>query len=334
MPAYVIYGDAFLVQEAIRDFESQIGSEEVRQANKHQLSGGQTTLQEVVGLCQVMPFMAEKRLVIVEGLLSIFEPRETRAKGSSMRSSVDKMLNPWKELEQLLPSLPETGVLVFKEGALTMRNPLLKRLSSVVETTSLITPRGEELSRWIKKRAAAKGSTITPGAVRLVSQWVGSDLLSLHNELEKLSLYASNRPIEERDVRALVSQVREASIFTAIDAVLEGRLPVALRIIRRLYKSGAAFPYIVSMLTRQLRLVVMAKELAESKASSKDIAARLRISQEFVIRKTLDQARKHQWNTLIVLYSRLLEADVMVKSGRQQEIRMLEVLVTQLSRGF
>ena len=44
----------------------------------------------------------------------------------------------------------------------------------------------------------------------------------MDNELEKLTLYAGERPIEEGDVRLLVPQSREASVFSAVDAFWRG----------------------------------------------------------------------------------------------------------------
>ena len=331
MPVHVLHGDTFLVHEALGDFYTQTGPVEVREANTHHLSGAQATLAEVKAVCQAMPFLAEKRLLVVEGLLVLFEPRERRGRGSTSPHK-DGPANSWEGLEEYLSLLPPTTLLVFKDGSLTPRNSLLSRLRSVAQITALPTPTGEELARWIKNRATAKGATLTPGAIRLLAQLVGSDLWSLNTELEKLSLFVSERPVEERDVRAVVSQVREASIFSAIDAVLEGRLPVALRLLRRLYRGGASFSYIISMIARQLRLTILAKDLLEEGVPRGEIAQRLSLSREFVVRKTLEQARRHPWRRLKGLYTRLLEADLAVKRGRQQEELMLELLTTQLSK--
>ena len=49
------------------------------------------------------------------------------------------------------------------------------------------------------------------------------------NELEKLALYAGDRAIEEGDIGLLTSQAREPTIFSAVDALLEGRSTAALK---------------------------------------------------------------------------------------------------------
>ena len=75
-----------------------------------------------------------------------------------------------------------------------------------------------------------------------MSDLVGNDLWTLEQELEKLSLYASGRRIEESDVEELVAQVREASVFAAVDAMIDGRPGVALRLLRQLRQTGGRSP--------------------------------------------------------------------------------------------
>jgi len=146
-----------------------------------------------------------------------------------------------------------------------------------------------------------------------------------------------NRVIEEEDVKMLVLQVREASIFPAVDAILEGEPSLALQTLHRLRAEGANLPYILSMITRQLRLTTLAKDILDQGVPSSDIGSRLGIRSKFVIEKTLDQARKFQWARLIFLYQRLLKTDLEVKEGRLKEdlaldLFIAEVAVTRLSR--
>ena len=153
----------------------------------------------------------------------------------------------------------------------------------------------------------------------------------MDNELEKLTLYAGDRPIEERDVRLLVPQSREASVFSAVDALLEGRSRVALELANRLREEGAELPYIVAMIARQLRLVTLARDLMDRGHKEKDIGTRLGLTYEFALKRTVEQARKHSWDSLRWLYGRLMEADLAVKQGRLDQDIALELLVSEAS---
>ena len=336
MPAHLLFGDNFLVSQALKELQTQVGLPEVLEANSHRVSGAGADPAQLQGLCSAVPFLAEHRLVMVEGLLSLFEPRGGRRRPgvTPPRSSATEGgrggLARWENLPTYIAmEMPPTTLLVFLEDRLSRANPLAGKLRPALQVRELPTPAGEGLSRWIKVRAEEKGAQITSGAIRLLSQLVGGNLWTLDGELEKLSLHAVERPISEGDVRALVSQAREASIFAAVDALLDGRSAIAFQAIHRLRNEGAEFSYIVVMVARQLRLVTQAKDLIERRHSEKEVGQRLGINQDFVLRRTLGQARLRSWSSLEWLYKRLLEADLAVKQGRSGEDIALELLVSE-----
>ena len=191
----------------------------------------------------------------------------------------------------------------------------------------LAAPTGEALARWIKESAEAKGSSISPAAIRSITDLVGNDLWTLDQELEKMSLYASGREINESDIQMMVSQVREASIFAAVDAMIDGRPSIALRLLHQLREDGREAPYIIAMVERQLRLLALARDSIDKGVPRNEIGGRLGTSSDFVIRKTLEQARRHSWRNIIGRYNQLLETDLAIKQGRLEPDLALELLV-------
>ena len=93
---------------------------------------------------------------------------------------------------------------------------------------------------------------------------MGGNLWTLSSEIEKLSLYCNGRRAEADDVRLLVPFANEVNVFNAVDAVMERRFPDALRSMRRLLEGGATGTYIVAMVARQVRLLLLTKELETS----------------------------------------------------------------------
>jgi DNA polymerase-3 subunit delta len=153
----------------------------------------------------------------------------------------------------------------------------------------------------------------------------------LDRELEKLSLYASGRNIEEEDVREMVSQVREANVFNMVDAIVEGRAAVALPLLQQIRQDGKEAPYIIGMVERQLRLLALARDLIEQRVPQGEMGSRLGVNSQFVLRKTLEQARRHSKENIIYCYQRLLEADLAIKRGRRDPDLALELLVADLA---
>jgi DNA polymerase III subunit delta len=132
-------------------------------------------------------------------------------------------------------------------------------------------------------------------------------------------------------VEQVVAASRETSIFELVDAVMEGRLTQANRLLAQFWRSGASGSYVLFMLTRQLRLLVRAKDMLAEGRPEGFIQAKLGLA-EFALRKTLDQASRYQFPRLRDFYHRLLDTDLAIKSGRYDEELALSVLVAESGR--
>ena len=324
MPAFVVYGDSFLVRQRLTALESEHGAEALLEANRHRMQGNQASPAELLGVCQAMPFLDTLRLVQVEGLLATAESRPGGGRGRRGGGGSD---DRWQPLVDGIPLMPDTTLLMLSDGAISANNPLLRQLARACTVEEQTAPRGEQLARWIKQTAEAKGAAISPAAIRSMADLVGSDLWTLAQELEKLSLYALGREIGEADVRQMVSQVREASIFEAVDAMIDGRPQAALRLLAQLREDGREPLYIIAMVERQLRLLALARDSMERRLPQNELKRALGTSSDFVVRKTMDQARRHSREDIAWRYDRLLEADLSIKQGRVDPDLALELLV-------
>ncbi len=325
LPAFVIFGDSFLVRQRVAALELEHGADALLEANRHRMQGNQLSPQELLGLCQALPFLDPMRLVLVEGLLATGESRP----GGRGRRGGNSAAEAWHALADAIPQMPDTTLLLLSDGALNANNTLLRALRPVSTVEEVTAPRGEQLSRWIKDTAESKGAAISPAAIRSMSDLVGNELRTLDQELEKLSLYASGREISDQDVRQMVSQVREASIFEAVDAMIDGRAQVALRLLAQLRDDGREPQYIIAMVERQLRLLALARDSMERRVPQNELKRALGTSSDFVVRKTMEQARRHTRQDIAWRYDRLLEADLSIKQGRVDPELALELLVAE-----
>ena len=334
MPAHIIYGDSFLVSQELKNLEQAAGADQLLDANQHRINGAQAKLPDLLSVCHALPFMDACRLVVVTGLLTTLDSRSGRGggRGRNARSGQSgRALGEWENLPAALSEMPDTTRLLFVDNALSDANPLLVALKGVAQVKHLPAPNGEALARYIKELAQQKGSNINPAAIKTLTDLVGNDLWTLDREMEKLSLYAAGRSIAESDIQELVSQVREASIFNAVDAMLDGRPAVALRLLQQLRQDGAALPYIISMMERQLRLVALARYWSEQRVPQQELAGKLGVP-PFAVRKTVDQARRHPWPDLNRRYQQLLDTDLALKTGQvESDDLALELLVADLA---
>ena len=334
MPAHIIYGDSFLVAQELKKLEQEAGADQLLDANQHRINGPQAKLPDLLAVCHALPFMDACRLVVVTGLLATLDSRSGRGggRGRNARSGQsNRGLGEWDALPPALSAMPDTTRLLFVDNALSDANPLLTALKDIAQIRHRPAPGGEALARYVKDLAQQKGAGISPAAIKTLTDLVGNDLWTLDRELEKLSLYAAGRSIAESDIQELVSQVREASVFNAVDAIIDGRPAVALRLLQQLRQDGAALPYIISMIERQLRLVALARYWSEQRIPQQELAGKLGVP-PFAVRKTVDQARRHPWPDLTRRYQQLLDTDLALKTGQvESDDLALELLVTDLA---
>jgi DNA polymerase-3 subunit delta len=216
---YLLHGeDEYSRSLELAKMKAKLGDPTVVDLNTTVLDGRKTTFEELTHVCDTVPFLSDKRLVIVNDLAARFERQRTATREGSEQDSA--LL---QRLREYLSGLPDSARLVFLEGKkISKANPIYKlaRTSEHGYEREFKPLRGAALDRWIADRAQEKGGQIEPAAVSLLAAFVGNDLRLLENEIEKLLTYVGeSSPIREQDVRLLVSYVQEADIFQMVDAL-------------------------------------------------------------------------------------------------------------------
>ena len=326
---YLFYGeDEFSREGSLADLKREVGPPEVRDISLSELEARETTPEQVTGLCSTVPFMTPRRLVVLRGLLSRFERRGASAGPRDGNQAAGA--SSWDVLWEYAPTMPPTTDLALVDGRLTASNRMLKKAQSVATVRTFPLLRGDRLRAWIRGAAVKKSAEIMPDAVNELADLSGGNLRVIDGELDKLALYAAGRAIAQEDVEALVSFSGEASVFVAVDAVVEGRPDVALRSLRRLIDDGNSPAFVLAMIARQVRLLILAKDLRRQRVSASELGGRLRLS-GYPLRKTLDQETMFTPEGLREAHRRLVEADLSAKTGRFDEETALELLVTELA---
>lgn len=286
------------------------------------LDGHPLSLSGLILHCSTIPFLGQKRMVIVEGLLSRFESKrkETKPEGED-----------WQALADYIDEMPSTTVLILLDGPVSRANPLLKKLTAKASVEEFPQFKGVRLQHWIQTRINYQGGSISPKATELLSAFSGENLWIVANEIDKLLAYTNGRRIEERDVQLLTSYSREANVFTMTDALIEKRPAIAIKMLHQLMNEGAAVTYLLFMITNQVRLMIRAKDLVKQRIPAADIAANLGLSPKYPMDKLLRQSASYEDSRLIEVYQKLLDTDVSIKTGKQKDSLALDLLLAELS---
>ena len=327
---YILSGpDDFSLGQSLEKLKGSIGDPEALAANTTVLEGPQATVDHLRSVCEAAPFLAEKRLVIVRGLLQRFQPSERPARqGRSRKTSIQP--DGHEALANYISTIPDSTVLVLVEGDIKSTNPLFRALSNRASVHSFPLLRDAKLKQWVQSRIKEGGGTISPQAVELLTRLVGSNLWVMSSEIDKLLLFASGRRIEEEDIKQVVGYTQQTSVFAMVDAIVESRVKAAEQLVQELLQQGASPSYLMVMLARQLRLIVRTKDIQTARMSSNELRNRLGLSSEFVARKTLEQAKRYSLPRLKQVYQRLLETDLTIKTGKYEPELALNILVAEL----
>lgn len=325
----ILYGeDEFTRSEALSEMEKGMGPSELRDVNITTFNGSEIGFDLLMATCETVPFLSQARMVIVRGLLEMFERGRRKRLGSS--STAQRALGEWEALPERLAVLPLTTQVVFVDGRLRPANRLFASIRGLAQVRTFPLPRWNELQEWVRRRAVMREVEIEARAVQALADIVGPNLRVIDQELQKLALYRWGRTVRYEDVGELVSHARDSNIFRTVDAIIEGRPGVAIQMVHRLLESGEAAVYLIVMLARQARLLLLAKALRVQGALPTLIGQRLSLS-GYPLTKTLDQESRLTELQLVSMYGKLLDADRAMKATLVDEGLVLDMLVADLA---
>lgn len=333
---HLFYGrDDFRLREAYQQLRAALDVDGMLATNTTELPGRGLKPPELIQHIATAPFLAEVRLVVVEGLLS-------------SHGGGQKVAREWEPLLDALAELPPSNHLVLldpldgNQSRQFGRSALFGALRAVdgadvreFRELRSYAPRGggeSEVALWARERAADAGVEFERAAIEELVELVGGNLWMLVSEIEKLGIYVGKRAVTLDDVRQLTPEARDVGIFDIVDAVVEGRAAPALLLIRRALEHGTETPVrIQAMIARQLRHLVRATELLEQGASKDAVGEATGVRNDFALNKLLRQARATGRATAERGLREVEASDHAVKTGQSEETLALELLVTRLA---
>ena len=174
-------------------------------------------------------------------------------------------------LSWLTGILPKFSVLILAcRHKIDARSRIVKeirRLGQYVEFPQTDRPtQNDPLFQQVKEQVTKAGKQISFSTYNLMRQRTGQDAHLIFQELEKAIAYVGDRErIEDKDIRGLITEIANESIFALTDAVGRKNVSHALLSLHRLLKSGEAAIKVNALIARQIRLLLQARLLVEEK---------------------------------------------------------------------
>lgn len=338
--------DRFLVAQALDAYlKKYVPADDAGMAdfNLIRLDGARLAPDELTRSVQAMGFFSQQRVVVVEGLLSRFGSSKSRGEddGEGTDNAADK---PAKGRGKTDPSLTEAFAQVFAQvpdstvlilvdrGSVARNSSLLKAAGRYGRVEEYTPPKGVALERWIAERGKSVGVRVTPGAVAMLATAM-PDLEALSNELDKLALHVGRGGvIDEAALRRMSWVSKQDDVFEMTSAAARRDTKTALQQLQRLLNEGAAAESILPVLAWQIRTLIQVRDMIDQKVPERQMAYTSGLS-DFVVRKSIGQARQFTMKKLLNVHHRLLELDRGVKTGRAEADMSLGTLIVEMCQG-
>lgn len=323
---YIIHGaDDYSVTREINRIKKNIGEAADMDGNVTVLDGTQATLEQIRVACETFPFLSEKRFVVINKLFSRFVSRRTGKSLSKSKKGIDA-----ESIAEIINTLQQTTELVLVDEEIKTTNPLYKLVHKNAAIKAFPPLRGVDLKHWVANEINLRGGNISPTALNMMIRLIGSNLWILSNEIDKLITYTDGEKIEESHVRDLVSYTQQVNVFGLVDAIVEEDLLKAQSNLQKLIDEGESPMGLLAMLVRQIRLIVRVKAMRQNGEKNLDIRSKLRLNNEFVFNKVLDQSRHYDFKRLRQVYNRIVETDHAIKTGVYEMKMAMYILVAEI----
>jgi DNA polymerase III subunit delta len=193
---------------------------------------------------------------------------EICASRGGMAGSVTDAAEKFEAL--LTQEFPAGNCLIFTAETVDKRKKIFKIIEKAGFVLHFGEIKNETVSKETLKQEAQKllgqhGKSLSPAAWISLGKKTGFQLRPSLNEMQKLISFVGKRPvIEENDIEAVVGKTRENTVFDLTNALSEKNAAAALSALKALLDQGEHHLMILTMISREIRLLLQASILVRS----------------------------------------------------------------------
>ena len=303
---YLIFGEeSYLRSSYLSKLKSAIAGQG-DSMNVNLFDGPGIDEASVIDICETLPFFSDRRLVILRN--SLFFKNQT-----------EKIADYIKE------GLPDYLCLVFNEDEVDKRSRMFKAVNSAGYCAECKSPDDKTLIQWIVRSFMKSGKKIRVSEAEKLLARLGPDMWTLSGEIHKLIDYSDGRDeVNESDIEAIASSNPSDAIFKMIEHIASGKNEEALRLYYDLLTLNEPPIKIISLIGREYRLILEAKELTNSR--ERDIAGQIGVP-PFALKKYASIGERFSRDALLQLIKKCREIDYEVKSGQISDRLGVELLI-------
>ncbi len=326
---YLLYGEEAYLRNYYKNELKRALVSEGDTLNYSYYEGNGTNPDEVAGMVQTMPFLAEHRVVIVEN--SGWFGGKSGKDSDASDDGDDKASGKTAALQNAIKEITEDVIVIFVEEKVDKRNKLFKLISlnGIVEEFMVQTE--DSLAKWVAGYARSMGKSMDAKTAYYLVSEVGLDMTLLQNELNKLTAWALEKDsITIEDVDTVCTHQVNNKIFDMIAAISNKKQKEALDLYYDLLTLRESPFAILSLLVRQYTQMLQVRDCMNRNEPASMIASKMG-AKDWVIKRLIDPCRKMTSAKIRECLEACAVADEDIKQGNISDLMSVELLIIKCS---
>lgn len=309
---YLLFGTEDYLKRQYRDKLAKAMVDTEDTMNYNYFEGNNFQLQAVLDIGETLPFFAEERVLVLENS-GLFKKTP-------------------EEIEKRLEQFPDSTHVIFVEKEVDKRSRLYKWIGKHGYASEMNTPDEKMLITWVKGLCRAERKQIEDSAIFYFVEHMGTDMLLLKNEMEKLFCYCyDSEKITLEDIREVCVSQASDKMFEMLDAIGVHNQDKALLLYHDLLALREPAMRVLYMLTRHFHILMQISVLMSEGKDNKTMAAACGIP-PFSVKKYAAQAGKYSYERLKSMVEKCQATDQGIKTGMVQDVVGVELLIVEFSQ--
>ena len=308
---YVLYGQEAYLQKQYRDklVNALVGEGDTM--NVWQVQGKEYSIPQLIDFAETMPFLAERRVIVMEG--------------------TGVLKSGGEALAEYFADACETTTWILVESECDKRSKLFKAADKAGLCIEFTTQDETTLKKWILGMLKKEGRQVTGATLELFLEKTGTDMNVIRLELEKLLCYTMDKSvIESADVEAVCITRVTSHIFDMVDAIGVRDQRKALHLYNELQALREPPIRILFLIGRHMNILLQIKDLKKRGFDNKAMASKVGVP-PFTVGKYVKQAGMYKTSQLKYALERCIQADEAINNGTLQDKMSVELLIFELT---
>lgn len=318
--AYLFYGEeALLIEKTVDFIIKKYIPENFLVLNYTSLSGKNTNLEEIYSALETIPFMNDKRVVLLDEI-----------------SEFQKLNNLDEDFYNLLDNLQNSTIAIFldKENGLKKNLKLFKYFKKNGTEVEFEKLDDAGIKRFISNSVKSKNKKIENAEIYYFLNRIGYqnkkleiNLYEIENELNKVINATKGETITREKIEKVIEENTDLNIFDLLENLSRKDTEKTLLCLYELYSKDEPAAVILHMISRRYRHIYEHIVLTEKNLPEKEKLKIMGIS-EYEYRNI--KKYRYDKREIIEALRKIMQVEILLKSTTNDELMLLEYLVTVL----